>query len=70
MPYNWLNLKDNRCPICSDNIIRSEKSDYDCFNCRFFCRYKKAKEIIASVEYNTEQKEHDKIVDDFIANNK
>ena len=69
MQKDWLKLKENICPLCGDKIIRSDNSDYNCFNCGFFCHRKKAQQIITDVEYNQSIKEHDKMVDEWIAKN-
>ena len=66
MKKDWLKLKEDICPFCGDKIIRSDNSDYNCFNCGFFCHHKKAQQIIADVEHNQSIKEHDKMVDEWI----
>lgn len=66
MKKDWLKLKEDICPLCGDKIIRSNNSDYNCFNCGFFCHRKKAQQIIADIEHNQSTKDHDKMVDDWI----
>lgn len=58
----WQNLKDNKCPACGSKIIRRHNENFRCDNCKFFCRYGRAKEIVGDLD----QRDFDKEADDFL----
>jgi ribosomal protein S27AE len=63
MKLDWKNLKDNRCPQCGNAIVRDSIEDYSCVRCGFFCKKKRADEIIFDIEHRMDE---DKTADEFM----
>lgn len=58
---NWENLRDDKCPMCGNEIKRRFNENYKC-ECGFYCRLSRAREILGDLD----QKNFDKPVDDFL----